>query len=291
LNTLHEASPAARFGISQFTTTPWPFERDLVEYPRVGAGWIEICEFKLDRADYAPQLEAVGRAGLRVSSVQPTVHAIYPDSLAPAPLDPRLRVRHFERSMERIAPYVPAGTPFVVISGAAPDGDNARVYATLLEVLPQLSDCAAQLGMRLAFEPLNPILFHTDTAIWGLDAALELIERVDHKHLGICLDTWNVFQTPDLLATIERARGKIFVVQISDWQRPRSNADRRSLGEGTIPTAELLTAVERAGYDGPYVLEIFSEESLPDSLWAGDIAGHLQHNGNAFAALAAEVLA
>jgi sugar phosphate isomerase/epimerase len=81
------------------------------------------------------------------------------------------------------------------------------------------------------------------------------------------------------------------VVQISDWQRPRSNADRRSLGEGTIPTAELLTAVERAGYDGPYVLEIFSEESLPDSLWAGDIAGHLQHNGNAFAALAAEVLA
>jgi sugar phosphate isomerase/epimerase len=291
LNTLHEASPAARFGISQFTTTPWPFERDLVEYPRVGAGWIEICEFKLDRADYAPQLEAVGRAGLRVSSVQPTVHAIYPDSLAPAPLDPRLRVRHFERSMERIAPYVPAGTPFVVISGAAPDGDNARVYATLLEVLPQLADCAAQLGMRLAFEPLNPILFHTDTAIWGLDAALELIERVDHKHLGICLDTWNVFQTPDLLATIERARGKIFVVQISDWQRPRSNADRRSLGEGTIPTAELLTAVERAGYDGPYVLEIFSEESLPDSLWAGDIAGHLQHNGNAFAALAAEVLA
>lgn len=291
MNLLLDRSPAARFGISQFTTTPWPFERDLVEYPLAGAGWIEICEFKLDRADYAPQLEAVGRAGLRVSSVQPTVHAVYPDSLAPAPLDPRVRVRHFERSMERIAPYVPGGTPFVVISGAAPDGDNARVYATLLEVLPQLADRAAQLDMRLAFEPLNPVLFHTDTAIWGLDAALELIERVGHAHLGICLDTWNVFQTPDLVATIERAREKIFVVQISDWQRPRSNADRRSLGEGTIPTAELLAAVERAGYGGPYVLEIFSEESLPDSLWAGDIAAHLRRNGSAFASLAAEVLA
>ncbi|MDQ6823497.1 MAG: sugar phosphate isomerase/epimerase [Candidatus Eremiobacteraeota bacterium] len=288
---LPELSLAARFGISQFTTTPWPFERDLIEYPRACAGWIEICEFKLDRADYAPQLEAVDRAGLRVSSVQPTVHAVYPDSLAPAPLDPQVRVRHFERSMERIAPHVPTGTPFVVISGAAPNGDNARVYATLLEVLPRLADRAAQLGVRLAFEPLNPVLFHTDTAIWGLDAALELIERVDHEQLGICLDTWNVFQTPDLLATIERARKKIFVVQISDWQRPRSNADRRSLGEGTIPTRELLAAVERAGYDGPYVLEIFSEESLPDSLWAGDIAAHLHRNGNAFAALAAEVIA
>jgi sugar phosphate isomerase/epimerase len=289
--TSQERSCAARFGISQFTTSPWPFERDLIEYPRAGAGWIEICEFKLDRADYAPQLEAVDRAGLRVSSVQPTVHAIYPDSLAPAPLDPHVRVRHFERSMERLAPLVPAGTPFVVISGAAPHGDNACVYAMLLEVLPRLADRAAELGVRLAFEPLNPVLFHTDTAIWGLDAALELVERVGHSHLGICLDTWNVFQTPDLLATIERAREKIFVVQISDWQRPRANADRRSLGEGTIPTRELLAAVERAGYDGPYVLEIFSEESLPDSLWAGDIAEHLRRNGTAFAAIAAKLLA
>jgi len=163
------------------------------------------------------------------------------------------------------------------------------VYATLLEVLPRLADRAARLGVRLAFEPLNPVLFHTDTAIWGLDAALELVERVDHEALGICLDTWNVFQTPDLLVTIERVREKIFVVQISDWKRPRSNADRRNLGEGTIPTREILAAVERTGYSGPYVLEIFSEESLPDSLWAGDIAAHLQRNGDAFAALAAEL--
>jgi len=289
MNLLQERSIVARFGISQFTTTPWPFERDLVEYPRAGAGWIEICEFKLDRADYAPQLQVIDRAGLRISSVQPTVHAVYPDSLAPTPLDPHLRVRHFERSLERIAPHVPTGTPFVVISGAAPDGDNARVYATLLEVLPRLADRAAQHGMRLAFEPLNPILFHTDTALWGLDAALELVEQIDHDRLGICLDTWNVFQTPGLLSVIERAREKIFIVQISDWQRPRSNADRRSLGEGTIPTREILAAVERAGYDGPYVLEIFSEESLPDSLWAGDIAAHLLHNGNALAALTREI--
>jgi sugar phosphate isomerase/epimerase len=279
----------AKFGISQFTTTPWPFERDLIEFPLAGAGWIEVCEFKLDRADYAPQLEAVQHAGLRVSSVQTTVHAIYPDSLAPAPREPAVRVEHIEKSMERIAKHVPPGTPFVVISGAAPEGDNARVYQTLLEVLPRLADRAAALDMRLAFEPLNPVLFHTDTALWGLDAALELIERVDHERLGICLDTWNVFQTPDLLATVARARDKIFVVQVSDWQRPRANADRRSLGDGTIPTRAILAAVRGTGYDGPYVLEIFSEESLPGSLWAGDIAAHLRRNGEAFAALGVEV--
>lgn len=282
---------SGRFGISQFTTWPWPFERDLIEYPRAGASAIEICEFKLDRNDYAPQLEAVSGAGLRVSSVQTTIHAVFPDSLTPAPFDPALRTEHIMSSMERIAPHVPAGTPFVVVTGAAPKGDCELVFSTMLDILPKLADRAASLGMRLAFEPLNPILFHTDTALWGLDTGLDLIERVGHEHLGVCLDTWNVFQTPDLAGAIARAGGKIFVVQISDWRRPRANADRRSLGDGTIPSAEILAAIRRAGYEGPYVLEIFSEESLPDSLWRGDIAASLRRNAMAFSDLANEVLA
>ena len=278
-----------RFGISQFTTWPWPFERDLAEYSAAGAHAIEICEFKLNRNDYAPQLEAVRRSGLAVSSIQTMVHSIFPDSLAPSPTDPNLRVRHIMDAMQRIAPHIPRDTPFVVITGAAPRGDNALVYRTLLEVLPALAEHAAKLGMRLAFEPLNPVLFHTDTALWGLDRALELVERVGHPDLGLCLDTWNVFETPNLLEIIERARERIFVVQISDWHVPRANADRRNLGAGSIPNGAILTAVERTGYDGPYVLEIFSEESLPDSLWRGDIAANLRLNAAAFAALAARV--
>lgn len=277
------------FGFSQFTTTPWSFERDLHEYPRAGAKVIEICEFKLNRADYAPQLAAVDAAGLFVSSVQTTIHAIFPDSLAPSPFDPKRRVGHIMTAMGRMAPHLPRDTPFVVVTGAAPKGDNEYVYRTMLEVLPELAQHAATLGMRLAFEALNPILFHTDTALWGLDAALDLIELVDHPNLGLCLDTWNVFQTPDLYETIARARGRIFIVQLSDWHRPRANADRRILGQGLIPTAQILAAVRRTGYEGPCVVEIFSEESLPDSLWRGDIAANLRLNAEAFAALQAEM--
>lgn len=277
------------FGISQFTTWPWPFERDLKEYALAGATAIEVCEFKLDRGNCAQQLQAIGQAELRVSSVQTMLHAIFPDSLAPAPFDPALRVEHIAAAMTRIAPHVPIGTPFVVITGAAPRGDCDLVFRTMLEVLPGLADHAAGLGVRLAFEPLNPVLFNTDTSLWGLDAALDLIERVSHPNLGLCLDSWNVFQTPNLIKTIERARGKIFLVQLSDWRRPRANADRRNLGEGIIPTAEIVAAVRRAGYDGSYVLEIFSEESLPDSLWRGDIASHLRHNVSAFARFESDI--
>lgn len=271
-----------RFGVSEFTTTPWSFERDLERYAAHGVDDIEVCEFKLNRDDYAPQLQAVSGAGLGVSSVQTTIHSLFVDSLVPAPTDPRDRYDHIVESIKRIAPHVPPGTPFNIITGAAPDGNCERVYEFLLERLPRLADLAASFGMTIAFEPLNPILFNSDTALWGLDRGLELVERIAHPALGLTCDTWNIFQTADVCDVIRRCGDRIFLVQVSDWRRPRSNADRRCLGDGSIPTGALLSAIREAGYDRPYVVEIFSSESLADSLWKSDLDDVIDRNIVAF---------
>jgi sugar phosphate isomerase/epimerase len=118
--------------------------------------------------------------------------------------------------------------------------------------------------------------------LWGLVHALRLVSKIDHPALGLCVDTWNVFQTPEVERTIVQCADKVFLVQVSDWRRPHSNADRRSLGEGEIPTVDLLQAIRRSGYTGPYVLEIFSSESLPDSLWKADMDAVLDRNIVAF---------
>lgn len=136
--------------------------------------------------------------------------------------------------------------------------------------------------MRIAFEPLNPVLFNTDTALWGLDQALELVRRIDHPDLGLCVDTWNVFQTPDLHDVIRECGDRIFLVQVSDWHRPRSGADRISLGTGVIDNTAIIKSVRGTGYAGPYVLEIFSGESLPDSIWRSDLDAVLDQNAAAF---------
>lgn len=271
------------FGISEFTTWPWSFERDLERYPRHGCGAIEVCEFKLDRNDYAPQLKRIADSGMAVSSVQSTVHALFPDSLAPQPTDVEDRIRHIETAFQRIAPHVPPQTPFVIVTGAAPGGDCAKVYETALRAFDRLATAAAKQGMRLAFEPLNPVLFNTDTALWGLDNALDLVRRIGNPALGVCVDTWNVFETPALHDVIRACGDRIFVVQISDWHRPRSGADRVSLGDGSIDTPAILRTLRETGYCGPYVLEIFSGESLPDSLWRGDLDAVLEKNNRAFA--------
>ncbi len=276
-------SAAYRFGVSQFSTRPWSLERDLSRYAAHRVDAIELCEFKLDRDDYTPQLEAVAASGLAVSSVQATVHSLFPDSLQAEPPAPADRIRHMRTSIERIGPHVAAGTPFVVVTGAAPGGDARHVYETALAEFPDLAEFAAGHGMRIAFEPLNPVLFNVDTALWGLDQALELVREVDHAAFGLCVDSWNVFQTPDLHDVIRRCADRIFVVQVSDWHRPRSGADRIGLGAGAIDNAAIVTSVREAGYEGPYVLEIFSSESLPDSIWAGDLDAMLRENVEAFA--------
>jgi len=272
------------FGISEFTTHPWSFERDVDGYASAGADAIEICEFKL-HGDYAAMLDRVTPSGLRVSSVQTTVHSLFPDSLQPEPAGPGDRVARIAASLERIAANVGPGVPFVVITGAAPDGNVAGVLDFARGALAQLAETAQRCGVRIAYEPLNPVLFNSDTALWNLRDALNLVRSVDHPALGLCVDTWNVFPTPRAAEAVEDCADRIFLVQISDYRTPHARADRLSLGDGTIDNAALIRATRAAGYRGDYVLEIFSDDSLADSLWRSDLQAVIERNARAFEAL------
>lgn len=271
------------FGVSEFTTWPSTFEADVELYAAAGVDCIEVAEFKLDQTRLAEQMASIENSGLRVSSVQATVHSLFPDGLAGEPTDPNDRARHIRQSIERISPYVPAGTPFIAVTGAAPGGNVQLVYDVAVDAFGELAEVASAHGVRIAFEPLNPMLMNSDTAIWTLADGLQLVEAVDHPSFGLCVDLWNIWQSPNLLDTVARSAERIFLVQVSDFRRPRSHNDRVSIGDGQIPLSTLIAAVRKAAYEGPYVLEIFSSESLPDSIWRAEFGPLLQRNKAAFA--------
>jgi sugar phosphate isomerase/epimerase len=62
-------------------------------------------------------------------------------------------------------------------------------------------------------------------------------------------------------------------VHVNDWREPtRGWADRVLPGDGAADLPAILAALERAGWDGFYDLEIFSDNgafgvAYPDSLW------------------------
>jgi len=72
----------------------------------------------------ASQLDLVKEANLSIASVQPRLHSLYPDAPRPAPEDPSARMELLKKTIARFASCeCAAQTPFVTISGAAPQGN------------------------------------------------------------------------------------------------------------------------------------------------------------------------
>lgn len=279
---------AVIFGVSEFTTHPWPFERDVETFARIGADAIEICEFKLDPERISQQMPLPAAHGLQITSVQPVTRTLYPSKSQPEPLDIEARMARFRQTIETLAPYTP-GVAFVTNTGIPPDGNIQEALDTAVREYGRLADFAARHGVRIALEPLNAAIMNIESAIWTLPQAMKVVEAVGRDNFGICLDCWNVWQNAGLYDAIRACGDRIFVVQISDWRTPRSFQDRLVPGRGEIPLADFLRAVLDTGYTGACSVEIFSK-GVPDALWEGDLEAVLRDSKAGYEAALKEAL-
>jgi sugar phosphate isomerase/epimerase len=254
-----------RFGVSQFTTMPWDFERDVKEYAALGVEAIEVCEEKMVEGRAAAQLELVDRSGLSICSVQPEVRTIFPSRTQPEPKEPGERASRFRRTIERFGGFA-EGVPFVCNTGPPPGGNIRGVVEATVREGRGLAEYALERGASVALEPLNPVLMNVESAIWTLEQAMQIVAAVDRPNFGICLDFWNIWQNPDVVDQILACGDRVLVVHVSDWHTPRSLEDRHVVGKGEIPLPDLIRATQESGYRSTYTLEIFSQH-VPDSLW------------------------
>jgi len=262
-------APPYQFGISEFTTNPWPFETDVAQYAALGVDTIEVCEAKLDQSNLNAQMRLIGEHGLGISSVQPVTRTLYPSQSQPEPKPLPERLARFRQTIEILGPWA-ENVPFVTNLGIAPNGNIQEALDTAAKDYKVLAQFAEDHGVRVAVEPLNASIVNIETAIWTVEQGLELIKAVDHPAFGLCLDFWNVWQNADLEAAIHACGDRIFLVQISDWRTPRSFLDRLVPGQGSIPLPALLRAAHDSGYTGPYVVEIFSD-GVTNALWQSDL--------------------
>lgn len=261
--------PSYQFGVSEFTTNPWSFERDVETYARLGVDAIEICEFKLDETRVSDQLALVLRQGLTISSVQPAVRTLFPSLSQPEPKDVPARMARFRTTIERVVGSAP-NVPFVTNTGIPPNGNIQDVFDTAATEYRALAEFAETHGARIALEPLNASIMNEESAIWTLAQAMRIVSAVDRPNFGICLDTWNIWQNANIIDEIKACGDRIFVVQVSDWHTPRSFQDRLIVGQGEIPLPPMLRAIHSHGWRGPYSVEIFSN-GVPNALWEADL--------------------
>jgi sugar phosphate isomerase/epimerase len=199
------------------------------------------------------------------ASAVPAIPSILPLPLMEGPDDPQARIDAICASVHRLAPFRPSGV--VCLTGPGDDRD------TVVEGLRTIAREAERAGVRVGLEPINHIGGENWTFISSLSQAAQLIDEADHPALGIQFDTWHVWNTPNVLADIDRHADRFVGVHVADWREPtRSWADRVLPGEGVAGLPALLGAVEAAGWEGYYDVEIFSDNGAfgnawPDSLW------------------------
>jgi sugar phosphate isomerase/epimerase len=262
------------FSISQITTFRSSFAEDVDAYSAAGLDGIGVWELKLPPGRDAEALERLAGSGLRSAAAIPAVPSILPLPLMPGPDDPQERIESICASVHRLAPFGPTG--IVCLTGpAGPRGiDDAR--AAVVEGLCTIADEAAAAGVRVALEPINRIGGEDWTVISTIPEAVALVDEADRPALGIQFDTWHLWNSETLLEDIAREADRFVGVHVADWREPtRTWADRVLPGDGIAGLPSILAALEAAGWDGLYDLEIFSDDGTfghawPDSLWAED---------------------
>jgi sugar phosphate isomerase/epimerase len=234
-------------------------------YAEAGADAIGIWEMKLPASGDAAALEQLEASGLGSASAIPAIPSILPLPLMEGPSDAAARVDAICMSLHRLAPFKPSGV--VCLTGPGDDRD------TVVDGLMTIGEEAERAGVRVGLEPINRVGGENWTMISSLGEAVELVDEADRPALGIQVDTWHVWNTPTLLEDIERYVDHFVGVHVADWREPsRTWADRVLPGDGVADLPAILGALDRAGWDGHYDLEIFSDNgtfgnALHDSLW------------------------
>jgi sugar phosphate isomerase/epimerase len=141
-------------------------------------------------------------------------------------------------------------------------GARARVADGIAELLPHAHDA----GVRLAIEPLHPMMISQRSVVVSLAQALDLSDEFDAE-VGVVVDAYHVWWDPELETQLRRATGRILGYHVSDWLPATSDLllDRGMMGDGLIDLPRLSSLVAAAGYTGPVEVEILSEH-----WWAQD---------------------
>lgn len=281
------------FSVCQSSTDSLTFEQDVEAYARAGVRSVEVLETKMscDPGRAREQVAVLADAGMRITSVQSRVQTPLPNVLTGEndpndPRDPDERMALFRQSIDFFAQACPGQTlTFVSPGGAVQNSNYAEAHRVARRCYRPLADYAADRGATVCVEPLASIFMNLFGFTCTLDEGMAIVHDVDRPNFGLALDVYHVWREHELAPRIEKAGDRIFAVHICDWPKtePRCRDDRVLPGDGLIDLPRIFGAIERSGYDGAYCLEIFSDTSLPDSLWSMDPVEMIERGRRGFA--------
>jgi sugar phosphate isomerase/epimerase len=224
----------------------WSLEQAVAAARQYGYEGIELrlIDGELVRADL--DIEARRRvrelctdAGIPIVCVDTSVKIAQPDPAARAE-----QVREGLAFLELAAGW---DAPLIRVFGGPPEGtDAAAARDAAIECLTPLAERGRALGVAVVLE--------THDAFSGSAIVADVLASTPPEGAGALWDILHPFRVGDQLdQTIANLRDRLLHIHIKDGRRPADggpNWDLTLLGEGDVPTRDILAALHGMGYNG-----------------------------------------
>jgi sugar phosphate isomerase/epimerase len=263
-----------QFGVSTHLYHAQRLNRDhLLEIAAHGFECVEVYATRTHFDYHNPSAVAdlqgwLADAGLQLRSIHaPTAESFaggrWSGSLSLASADPDARahaVHETERAIH-IARRIPVpvlvahlGLPRTQTRDAAAGPNDSRAAAR--RSIEELQRVAEPLGVRIAVEVIPNDLS-------GAGSIVHFVES-DLDGVGICLDVGHAHLDGDVIDAVETVSEHLIATHVHD---NRGHSDDHLLPfDGTIDWAGTLLAVQKVGYDGPFMFEIVPKGSTRETL-------------------------
>jgi sugar phosphate isomerase/epimerase len=264
----------AILSVNETTTFRWSFEEDVVRYAGSGIPALGVWRQKLSDHGLDKAKELLERHRMKVS------HLFWAGGFTGS--DGRTFQESLDDSQEaiRTAAAIGAGT-LVIYSGPRSGHTHSHARRLFLGALKHLAPEADALGVDLALEPMHPGCAADWTFLPTLDDVLSVIEQFGSPRVKLVFDVYHLGHEEKIIERIAELIPHIAFVQLADARHPpRGEQNRCRLGEGSLPVKEIAAALQAAGYDGYYDVELLGEE-----LESADYQKLLDHAKQAFGEL------
>lgn len=244
----------SRLSLNTATTQHWSVAEAVDGCARAGIPWISLWRDSVAEVGVAESAQLVRDAGMRIASL--CRGGLFPAATA---AERKTRIDDNLRAIDEAAEI---GTDLLVlVCGPAPDKNLSAAREMVAEGIAAVLPYAAERGVRLGIEPINPMYTGDRSVIVTLAQANALVERFASPWLGVVTDAYHVWWDPDLDVQLARAGKNIFAFHVSDWLLPMPDPllGRGMMGDGVIDIRGIRARVEAAGYTGPIEVEIYNQ--------------------------------
>jgi len=244
-----------RLSFNQITVNSWTLREALAGCVRHGIPAIGLWRDRVDAMGRSAAAKLVKESGIVVSSLcrGGGFPAVTRDE----------RQKRIEDNLRAIDDAAELGTSLLVlVCGGLAGRDLDESRNMVVDGIAAIATHARERGVKLGIEPLHPMYAADRSVIVSLKQAREIAARFPPASVGVVVDVFHVWHDPDLYPEIERLRGRILGLHVSDWPVPLPGIlmGRTMMGDGVIELDRIRSAVDSAGYAGPIEVEIFNQE-------------------------------